>query len=307
MSRKQRNKRLISHKLARLVIKSLHHKRILVTGGTGYIGRHFVALLQRLIDHYTLDCEIIVLTRQSLKSSGQITYLQGDVSDFEIDGKLDYICHLATSANPQDYRDASEQMVKTIIEGAAHVAELAEEKRVRRLLFMSSGAVYGPKTRFNKPIKETVELDVDGASLYGRAKARAELICLKHEVDVVVARGFAFYGEDQPAGWGFAIADMIQEAKDKGEITVQNTATMRSFLHVNDAAVAMLYLILGQVDYSIYNLGSSNVMSVLDAANIIAKQYNVPVRTCQHAQHNYYIPNVSRLKAAFQWEEKIIF
>lgn len=289
--------------LDRLVIQKLYQKRILITGGTGFLGQYLVALLKALNERFTLQLELIVLTRQSIKGDSCLKYIQGDVGSFEYDGKLDYICHLATSANPRDYHDHPEQMVETIIDGAANIAQIAEDKKVARLLFMSSGAVYGPKNRFDQRIRETWELEPE--SLYGRAKARAERICLNHDVDVVVARGFAFYADNQPVSWGFAVADMVHEAKTKGHITVRNQTTYRSFLHAKDGALAMLYLLLGHLEYSIYNLGGSTKLSTPELAHRLAKRLDVPVIIGEGAQHNYYVPDVSRLKRAFGWEETI--
>ena len=111
--------------------------RVVVTGGTGFIGRHVLRALAQLD-----TTEVLVLSRSAHAASGRATYRQGDIGDprgvEELVAGADIVVHLAgCKKNPGEFE-------ATNVEGTRNILEACERANVRRLIYMSSVGVIGP-------------------------------------------------------------------------------------------------------------------------------------------------------------------
>jgi dTDP-glucose 4,6-dehydratase len=133
----------------------LRGRRLLITGGTGFVGRWLLESLVWANDRRDLGVRAVVLTRDpkrfaasapALAAHPSIRSVRGDMRSFALpDGRVDYVIHAATETvgAPGTYDPA--RKFDADVEGTRHVLALARQRGARRLLFTSSGAVYGPQ------------------------------------------------------------------------------------------------------------------------------------------------------------------
>jgi dTDP-glucose 4,6-dehydratase len=180
-------------------------QRVFLTGGTGFVGSWLMHSLVWANDVFGLGAEAVVLTRRpeafhakapAIAAHPSVRVLEGDVRTFAFpDVSCSLIVHAAADIARSGVPGGGRAMVDTIIDGTRRVLDFARHARARRVLYISSGAVYGRQPDSMTHIPE----DYDGAprildpsSTYGAAKRLAELLTIvagrEDGVDVVIAR-----------------------------------------------------------------------------------------------------------------------
>ncbi len=168
---------------------------VLVTGATGFIGRH---LIERLT-HEEGRIRALVLPEEeasALEPLG-IEIVRGDIRNYESVQRAAANCQLIfhLAAVTESSRLPRTTLEEVNIQGTAHVARAAQSVGVRRLVFCSSGALYGRDIKNRAITEETIPTP---DSVYGRSKLQAERILFSHHqrdgLSVVVARTSAVFG-----------------------------------------------------------------------------------------------------------------
>ena len=131
----------------------LRDARLFITGGTGFFGTWLLEAVVAANRRFDLGCHATVLSRDParftaksphLATAPTVTLLAGDVRDFPFPhGPVTHVIHAATEASAALNEAAPQAMFDVCVEGTRRVLALAAEKRAARLLFTSSGAVYG--------------------------------------------------------------------------------------------------------------------------------------------------------------------
>ena len=281
----------------------MNKKRIFITGGTGIFGRWLLGELQRI------DVDIVLLTRNpqitttkipELHTLKRISLIQGDIRDFKFpEGTFDYVIHAATPVVSDDLGVDSDEMYSIIVDGTQRVLEFAKQANVKRLLFVSSGAVYGTQPPELEQIPETYPCNPITA--YGKGKLDAENLCITHSIPVVIARCFAFVGPYLPLNAHFAIGNFIGNCLRNEPIIIKGDGTpLRSYMYATDLAEWLLTLLVKGKENEIYNVGSDQSISITDLAKkvreisgtnneIIIKQKTNPSKLPAR-----YIPNIKK-------------
>lgn len=255
-------------------------KSIFITGGTGFFGK---SLFMHLPDLEGM--EVVLLSRFS---GGNII---GDVRDFEFPkGNFNYIYHGATTSNKIISDD---EMRSVVIEGTRHVLEFAKTTSTK-LLFVSSGAVYGPSSTIMSE-----EMSCNPNTVYGKAKLEAEQMCLESGVPCSIARCFAFVGEHLPLDTHFAIGNFIRNCLNNETIVIQGDGTpLRSYLYSGDLAHWLWTILLHGENGRVYNVGSYYVISIEELARIVRKvagtSNEIQVLSSPTGPPQCYIPNIRR-------------
>jgi nucleoside-diphosphate-sugar epimerase len=269
-------------------LNRLQGKRVLITGGTGFIGTWLLETISWLNKNCNLPCKVYVPTRNpeafvrkapQLASNPEIILLQGDIADFKYpDDDCNLIIHAAAPGDPRALIYDSLGVAETIVRGTRRVLELAIQKNVEDFLFISSGAVYGvqPSDLERIPEDHLGAPDVTNIrSAYGEAKRYAEMLCTlyhqKHGLPIHIARPFTFIGPYQDLNAGFAITDFIRDGLQGGPLTIQGDGTVvRSYCYVADLT-AMLWKVLFQSPIGrVYNVGSDESISILKLADKVS-------------------------------------
>jgi len=171
------------------------------------------------------------------------------------------------------------QRYQQITQGTRHLLEWAAAQsqhygHMSRLLYISSGAVYGAQPKRLERIPENyrgMPDPLDPNNAYGVAKRCAEHLCSlyaqQHGMEVVVARCFAFVGQDLPRNVHFAIGNFIRDALERPEITIHGDGTpLRSYMDQRDLAHWLTVLLLRGRSGQAYNVGSEDALSIAQIA-----------------------------------------
>jgi dTDP-glucose 4,6-dehydratase len=262
--------------------------RLLLTGGTGFFGSWLLEALTWAEDRLRLGVRVTVLTRDPaafhrlrphLAEHPAVALLEGDVLSLEpLPARFTHVVHAATAASARLNAEQPLVMFDTIVEGTRRVLEVARRSGARRLLFTSSGAVYGRQPPELSHVPEDWPGGPDPlspASAYGEGKRAAELLCAlagpTHGLEAVVARCFAFAGPYLPLDAHFAIGNFVRDALRGGPIRVQGDGTpYRSYLYAADLAGWLLTLLARGRPARAYHVGSERAVSVGELARAVA-------------------------------------
>ena len=216
-------------------------KRILVTGGAGFLGSH---LCQRLIE---LDFQVLCLDNLYTGSLENIQLLEGN-SNFEfiehnvqvpIDIKVDGIFNLACPASPVHYQRNPVETIKTSVLGAINLLELAKKYNCR-VFQASTSEVYGDP--LTSPQSEDYWGNVNPIgirSCYDEGKRAAETLFMDYfrnfGVDIRIARIFNTYGPKMAQNDGRVVSNFIVQALKGENITIYGDGNQtRSLCYVDD-------------------------------------------------------------------------
>lgn len=284
---------------------ALGQKRLFVTGGTGFFGKSMLDYRLRHPEWPWAKAEWVILSRAperfaaahpQLAAQPGVSFVVGDVRDFAFpEGPFDAVVHAATSA-VTTLPDAD--MTSVIVDGTRRVVEFAKAADCPRLLFTSSGAVYGPQ---RAPVDETAPCAP--ATAYGRGKLAAERLLAESGLYVVIARCFAFVGPYLERGIHFAIGNFIQSCLDGNDIVVNGDGTpLRSYLYADDL-VEWLFAILerGRPGRA-YNVGGERAVSIRALAETVRGALGAEVgivvkqKPARDVPAWVYVPVVDRAK-----------
>lgn len=292
--------------------------RLFITGGTGFFGKWLLETLGTAQERHGLDVEAVVLSRDPARFLDAVPHLRqaawmhcvpGDVSSFPLpEGTFTHLIHAATSTDARQNIADPAGMRQTILKGAERVMELASRQRSLRMLFISSGAVYGPQPTGLERIPEDHTLPPEGVALtpvevHAQAKRQAESIataaCQSLGFSCPVARCFTFVGPHLPLDQHFAIGNFIRDGLAGGPIHVAGDGTARrSYLYASDLA-AWLWGLLLRGGSRTYHVGSDQDLSIADLAHLVARRFSARVEIAKKALPGQppprYIPAVTRI------------
>lgn len=258
-----------------------------ITGGTGFFGRWLLDSFIRANDVLELDARAVVLTRDPAKilavapylaARSDVRFVQGDMGRFEIPtGEFRYVVHAATEVGTSP--EAAARIVESTIDGTRRVLELAQRCGTAKLLFTSSGAVYGRQPADMTHVSETYSGAPDPlltASAYGEVKRLAEHLCASaarlHGFEAKIARCFAFVGPHLPLDGAYAIGNFIGDALAGRTIRIQSDGTpRRSYLYAADLAVWLWTILFRGANAEAYNVGSENDYSLKEIAETVGR------------------------------------
>ena len=167
---------------------------ILITGATGFIGRHLVSALSK--GEHSLRCLVRKSSNIDCLRNTNVDIFYGDLLEKDSISqaleKVDLIYHLAGEA----YSRHKEDYYKGNVVATRNLLEACDEKDPRRIIFLSSTAVYKPIT--TKTLL-TEESECEPISFYGKTKLDAEDLLKRHNIPWVVVRAPVIYGPHQPS------------------------------------------------------------------------------------------------------------
>lgn len=254
-------------------------KRILITGGAGFLGSH---LCDRFISE---DYEVIAMDNLVTGAIHNIEHLfhlpnfeffHHDVSKFvHVPGKLDYILHFASPASPIDYLRVPIQTLKVGSLGTHNLLGLAKDKGAR-ILVASTSEVYGDP--LISPQSEDYWGNVNPVGprgVYDEAKRFMEAMTMayhnSHGLDTRIVRIFNTYGPRMRLCDGRALPTFVRQALQGEDITVFGDGLQtRSFCYISDQVEGIYRLLLA--DYHLpVNIGNPDEVSLLGLAKDVIK------------------------------------
>jgi len=261
--------------------------RLLMTGGTGFFGQWLARALLTMVDRLGLDLSLVVLARSpervrrelpDIAGHAAVTLWGGDVRDFAAPpGPFAWAIHGAATASAALTAADPLEMFGTIVAGTKHVLTVCRTLGVGRMLFISSGAVYGPQPPACSHLPEDyggAPDPLDPGSAYGQGKRAAEWLCAVAQAsggpEIPIARPFAFLGPGLPLTRHFAAGNFLADALAGRPITVTGDGSpYRSYMYPTDLAVWLLTILAKGRSGRAYNVGSDQGVTIADLARHI--------------------------------------
>ena len=302
--------------------QGLDGKSLFITGGTGFFGKWLLESISFAIREYSLNLQVFVLSRNPdkfksafpyLATDLHFTFLKGDIAMFEFpDLDIDYLIHAATEASASLNHEQPLVMFDSIVKGTRNVLEFAHRRNIKRMLYVSSGAVYGVQPRHLRGFPEdyTGGPDtLDPASAYAEAKRSAELLCACYskfsQVEIPVARCFAFTGPYLDLDAHFAIGNFIRNGINHENIIIRGDGKpMRSYMYMADLVIWLLHILIWGKSSEAYNVGSDEALTIADLAMKVAAFFpGLKVEVLNQVRptdrNQNYVPDVSKFKKEF--------
>ena len=286
----------------------LNNKNIFITGGTGLFGKSILNILIHIKKFYNFRITVLTRDINSFISHypeynlNYINFIQGDIRNFQYNGQdFDYIIHAATPASAKLEEENPNEMYSIALEGTKKIIELTKKMNIEKLLFTSSGAIYGNQPNELDCINE--EYEGNPITYYGKAKKISEQLLLESDINVTIARCFAFVGPYLNLNIHFAIGNFIKNVINNEDIVIKGDGRpLRTYLYTADLIIWLLTMLLKANNKSIYNVGSSNEISIYNLAKKVSncmKGYKKNINILTEPNYNKptqkYIPNNTKI------------
>jgi UDP-glucuronate decarboxylase len=291
-------------------------KRILVTGGAGFLGSH---LCEKLLG---LGHEVVCLDNfftsarrnvEHLLDDHRFELLRHDVTE-PIIIEVDEIYHLACPASPVHYQRNPVRTIRTAVDGTLNMLDMAREVRAR-ILIASTSEVYGdPKEHPQREAYWGHVNPIGPRACYDEGKRCAESLTVSYArqygVATRIVRIFNTYGPRMHENDGRVVSNFVLQALKNEPITVYGQGEQtRSFCYVSDLLEGFVRLLATADDPGPVNIGNPSERTIKDLAELIIKLTNSksqlrfeplpvddPTRRC---------PDITRAKQLLGWEPRV--
>ena len=292
-------------------------KRILVTGGAGFIGSH---LCERFLNE---GHDVICLDNYFTGSKNNILHLIGN-PHFELVrhditspyyAEVDEIYNLACPASPIHYQYNAIKTIKTSVQGAINMLGLAKRTKAK-ILQASTSEVYGDPDIHPQPESYWGKVNPIGIrSCYDEGKRCAESLFMNYHlqngVKIKILRIFNTYGPRMHPNDGRVVSNFIVQALQNNDITIYGDGLQtRSFQYVDDLVEGMIRLMNSPDDFTgPVNIGNPGEYTIIQLAQKIieltcssSKLVNLPLPQDDPIQRK---PDITLAKVKLAWEPKV--
>ena len=284
-------------------------KKILVTGGAGFIGSHLCeGLLARGYQVRVLD-SLIYGKREWIPAACE--FMEGDIRDMGTCAKaaagMDGVLHCAAMSRSGPSQEQIDVCTGSNITGTQNMLLAARDAGVKRFIYSGSSTYYGNRL---PPHREDDPADI--LNIYGLTKRVGEQYALLFDQDFnlpsLVLRYFNVYGPRQPETGAYALVlgIFLRRAADGQVLEIHGDGSQRrDFVHVRDVAAANIAALESTVRGTVFNVGSGTSLSVKELADMISpNQIHTPGRKGDSLAT---LADISKIKAALDWSPKVSF
>lgn len=255
----------------------LKDKEILLTGGCGFLGSWFVAVIDELNGTVFKDnpCKMYVvdsgiasdkLNNLANISSEYITFIRDDITTMRMKGSVDYIIHAAGIASPVYYRKYPIETIEGMAFGLVRLMKFAVHKRVESFLYFSSSEIYGNPHEEYVPTKEEYNGNVSclgPRSCYDESKRFGETVCVSYHkvygIPVKWVRPFNVYGPGMRIKDDRVVPKFMFQMLRGENVTVHSPGVQtRTFCYITDAMVGFFKALFSRNNGHVFNIGQSS-------------------------------------------------
>ncbi len=292
-------------------------KRILVTGGAGFVGSH---LCKRLLeDGNEVLCVDNFFTGQrrnivDLLDNPNFELLRHDISQ-PLFVEVDQIYNLACPASPPHYQFDPIQTVKTSVYGAINMLGLANRTKAR-ILQASTSEVYGDPAVHPQPESYWGNVNPVGIrSCYDEGKRCAETLFFdyhrQHAVDIRVVRIFNTYGPNMHPEDGRDISNFIMQALQNKDVTIYGDGSQtRSFMYIDDLVEGLIKMMNKDGFIGPVNVGNPDEFTIKELAEKIlamtpASKSKIIYRDLPADDPKLRKPDIALAKSQLNWQPEV--
>lgn len=264
-------------------------KTILITGSTGFIGVQTVLALSKASKDYNLNVKLILPVRNIKKAKSifyselrfvNIKLIKQDINKkINYHGKIDFIIHAASNTSSKSFVDTPVETIDTTVNGTRNILELAKEKQVKSVVYLSSMEVYGT-VNSDVPLKEDdygyLDL-INERNSYPQAKRLAETMCYsyfkEYNLPVKIARLCQIIGANIPYNDTRVFAQFARNVVEKKDIVLHTDgSTVRNYCYITDCITAIFKILTEGASGEAYNVANKDaICSIKEMAEKIAK------------------------------------
>ena len=245
---------------------------VLLTGATGFVGRHLLPLL-------TDDHEVVALARRAPPDAvaGTATWLLQDLAagldTTRLPARVHTVVHLAQSERHRDFPEGAGDVVAVNVAAAAALADYARTAGARRFVLCSTGGVYGFR---DAPAHEDDPVAPGG--FYQASKYAAEVLLAPYAtlLETIVLRPFFIYGAGQR---GFLVPRLAERVLAGETLTIDGEPGLRvNPIHVSDAARAVAAAVRTGAPAGVINVAGAETVSLTQLVTALAAAAGVEPR-----------------------------
>tara|TARA_B110000438_G_scaffold288112_1_gene321172 strand:- start:9527 stop:10465 length:939 start_codon:yes stop_codon:yes gene_type:complete len=282
--------------------------KILVTGGSGFIGSNLIAELIKKHEVIAFDNGFRA-GFENILSNSNVTLVKGDVTKKEDWAKLptdvDFVYHLAAINGTKFFYEIPSKVLEVNVRGTLNFVEWIKDTNAKQFFFASSSEVYGFPKIFPTPETEplTVPDPINPRFSYSSSKIIGETIAINfaksYGIDFTIGRFHNVYGPKM--GFEHVIPEFIRKCVKKEKFTVQGDGNeARCFCYISDAINA-LTLLMNSTDSKnkIYNIGTNEEIKINDIISILENIHNQSISPTyeefKNAGTKRRVPDISKI------------
>ena len=258
--------------------------RIVVTGGLGFIGSHFVNYINTNTNHEVLivDNVTYAANRDNIKQPTPI--LEKDICDVTPEdlGEYDYIVHFAAESHVDNSIKNGLPFVKTNVEGTYNMIEVARKNlNLIKFIHISTDEVYGDMHDYGDVVCSNETFPIKGSSYYSSTKAASDLLVeaagRTFNFPYLITRTCNNYGENQHKEK--FIPKIIHSIKYQLDIPVYGDGKqIREWIHADDNAAAIYTLLISDEVKNVFNIGTGERYQNLEIVSMVSEFLNTDVK-----------------------------
>lgn len=269
--------------------RKLKNTAILVAGASGLIGSYTVDFLLTANKYLGTNIKVYAIGRKKTRlqerfegiETDRLILIEQDINEpLGFDVPVDYIIHGASNAYPAAFREKPVDTIMSNILGTYHLLEYGRLHGAKRLLYVSSGEIYGQGSSSIKEYQEDYSGYInilDPRSCYPSGKRAAETLCCsycqQYSMDVVIARPCHTYGPNMTEKDNRATAQFIGNALRGEDIILKSPGSqLRSYCYVPDCVSALLTVLIKGTTGEAYNLANpDSKLTIAQFAKLVAE------------------------------------
>jgi dTDP-glucose 4,6-dehydratase len=305
---------------------SLENQSILVTGGTGFVGKWIAEMVSYINSESQTNIKLYLLGRDMAKFSEEVPHLaektfiyllEQDVRYLhDLPNDINYVIHAAGSPDNREHVSDPLKTIETFYKGTQALLDASSRLQdLKKIIHLSSHQVYG-KNETEQLINENSFGPLEAFNItncYAESKRISETLCSYYKnnlrLPIVILRPFAFIGPYQDLEKPWAINSFIRDAILGGPIRILgNGLTERSYLYASDMAYCILKSLVDGKAGETYNLGSSTVISLNELAVKVQNLSGSKMEIISRSSKEYFtvsklVPNTDKVKKEFKFKE----
>ena len=269
-------------------IDRFRNRNILLTGATGMFGIWMLLFFKFLnenlgtkliVEAVSRDPKLFLKENPEFITCDWIIWNKSDIRSFTpVLDRIDFIIHGATTSANETFQGTPPlEKFSVTFEGTLQVLKTIDKFQPEKFLFISSGSVYNSKTleRIKESETESPATSNTGAAI-AHGKRAAEFACFSALEEVPgltfnVARCFTFVGPYLPLDLHYAIGNFVRSVIKGEPIHLRNLSDVfRSYMYMSDSITWLLKILISDQTGNIYNVGSSESISLKELANLIS-------------------------------------
>ena len=259
--------------------------RIIVTGGMGFIGSHFIKYV------FNINQNIKFLVIDNLTYAGNrdnlngVTYewLQKDICNITANdlGEYNYLINFAAESHVDNSIKDGRPFVRTNVEGTFNLLEVARQNpNLKKFIQISTDEVYGDMLDYGIEVKATTNFNLIGSSYYSATKASADLLVQSagrtYGIPYLITRTCNNYGKNQHQEK--LLPTIINCVKNNIPISVYGDGlNIREWIHADDNSKAIFDFMLSDI-FGVQNIGSGERYTNLEIIGIVKNILNKPIK-----------------------------